>query len=41
MWGCKSRFCPQVWRMADEPDLRAEALRIGRDFEHGRGTGSK
>ena len=26
---------------ADEPDLRAESLRVGRDFEHGRGTGSK
>ena len=26
---------------ADEPNLRAESLRLSRDFEHGRGTGSK
>ena len=39
--GMEKQVLPPGVQDADEPDLRAEALGFGGDFEHGRRTGSK
>jgi hypothetical protein len=39
--GMKEQVLSPGMQDADKPNLRAEPLGLGRDFEHGRGTGSK
>jgi len=39
--GMQEQVLPPSVQDADEPNLGAEPLGVGRDFEHGRGTGSK
>ncbi len=41
MWGCSSRFCPQVCRMLQHADLSSQVLGIARDLDRGLGAGGE